>query len=115
MPGPEAATVVGSGRPSRASKVDLRSISLEQTLADFETANARVMDLTQRLLDAVDERRHLRTELELLQIEHARLKAEATGAHAAVAALQQELAAERSSNGYLVARVLRGLRRQIGL
>jgi hypothetical protein len=33
----------------------LDSLSLEQALIDFERANARVIDLTQRLLEASDE------------------------------------------------------------
>ena len=39
---------------------------------NFELANRRVVDLTQRLIDATEERRTVRTELELLRIEHGR-------------------------------------------
>jgi hypothetical protein len=41
----------------------LDSLSLEQALLDFERANARVIDLTQRLLEASDELVELKAEL----------------------------------------------------
>jgi hypothetical protein len=52
------------------------SLSLEQALLDFEVANARVMDLTRRLVDATAAISELNTELQQVRIDHARLKAE---------------------------------------
>jgi hypothetical protein len=50
-----------------ASRLD--QISLEQTLLDFEIANARVVDLTKRLVEATDELIRLRHQTELLRRE----------------------------------------------
>jgi hypothetical protein len=47
----------------------LDQISLEQTLLDFEIANARVVDLTKRLVEATDELIRLRHQTELLRRE----------------------------------------------
>jgi exonuclease VII small subunit len=41
----------------------LDTLSLEQALLDFERANARVIDLTQRLLEASDELIELKAKL----------------------------------------------------
>jgi hypothetical protein len=41
------------------------SLSLEQALLDFERANARVIDLTQRLLEASDELLELKAKLRI--------------------------------------------------
>lgn len=46
--------------------LDLDRVSLEQALRDFEVANARVLDLTQRLI--ASERRRAEVENELLQL-----------------------------------------------
>ena len=43
----------------------LDSLSLEQALIDFERANARVVDLTQRLLEASDEAIELKEKLQI--------------------------------------------------
>jgi uncharacterized protein HemX len=43
---------------------ELDRLSLTQALLDFEVANARVTDLTQRLIDAANEIAALRTELD---------------------------------------------------
>jgi predicted nuclease with TOPRIM domain len=47
----------------------LDSLSLEQALLDFERANARVIDLTQRLLEASDELVELKAELRVTTAE----------------------------------------------
>ncbi len=47
----------------------LDAISLEQALRDVEAANARVLDLTQRLLDSERKRRTLANELEHLRLQ----------------------------------------------
>ncbi|MHB8508789.1 MAG: hypothetical protein ACYDGR_09100 [Candidatus Dormibacteria bacterium] len=46
---------------------EMDMISLEQALVDFEMANRRVTDLTQRLIAATEENRILRKELELMR------------------------------------------------
>ena len=53
---------------------DLDGLSLEQALLDFEVANARVMDLTRRLVEATTTISELSTELQQLKIEQAALK-----------------------------------------
>jgi hypothetical protein len=47
----------------------LDGISLTQALKDFETANARVLDLTQRLLESERQRKSLANELEHLRLQ----------------------------------------------
>jgi predicted nucleic acid-binding Zn-ribbon protein len=46
---------------------EMSALSLEQALIDFEIANARVVDLTQRLVAAGEEIAELRRELEVLR------------------------------------------------
>jgi hypothetical protein len=81
-------TAAPMGEPSRS----LDQISLEQALLDFDVANARVIDLTRRLVEASDELNRLRHEVELLR---------------------PEAAAARGSRAYLLIRRLRGLRRYL--
>ncbi len=59
---------------SSTVSVDLDAVSLQQALRDFEHANARVLDLTHRLVAAekrwrelVDEAEHLRLRLAALE------------------------------------------------
>jgi len=47
---------------------DLDSIALSQALRDVEAANARVIDLTHRLLQSEQQRRALADELERLRL-----------------------------------------------
>src|SRR2546423_1679543 len=53
---------------------EMDELSLRQALVDFDVANARVVDLTQRLVEAQGTISDLRTQLETLRIEHAQLK-----------------------------------------
>lgn len=50
-----------------SNPADLDQISLTQALRDFEIANARVLDLTQRLVASERQRRELENELEQLR------------------------------------------------
>ena len=52
--------------PLNTFPLDLDKVSLEQALRDFEIANARVLDLTQRLI--ASERRRAEVENELQQL-----------------------------------------------
>lgn len=73
---PEAETgAPKANAPPRGSDVDnaLNQISLEQALVDFEIANARVIDLTRRLVEANEELAESKNSLELLRIQHADL------------------------------------------
>lgn len=54
---------------------DIDRLSLEQALRDFEVANARVIDLTQRLIAQTNETNRLRHEVESLRIDHANTSA----------------------------------------
>jgi chromosome segregation ATPase len=49
-------------------------LSLEQALRDFEVANARVLDLTQRLISANDKVVDQQRELDQLRVELAELR-----------------------------------------
>lgn len=59
-----------------ALEAEMNQLSLEQTLRDFEIANARVLDLTQRVVEANRRIAELQTDLQNLRLEHNRLKAE---------------------------------------
>jgi hypothetical protein len=65
-----------SEQPSVKS-LDLNEISLEQSLRDFEVANARVVDLTQRLIALTNQLRDTQDEVERLRIEARSARAEA--------------------------------------
>jgi hypothetical protein len=56
--------------PSDQERVEneMESLSLEQALIDFEVANRRVVDLTNRLVEALEENRVLKRELELMRV-----------------------------------------------
>lgn len=54
--------------------VELDRLSLTQALVDFEVANARVTDLTQRLIDAANEIVALRAELDHRSAQYADLE-----------------------------------------
>jgi hypothetical protein len=54
---------------------EIDRLSLEQALRDFEVANARVVDLTQRLISANDKVVEQQTELDRLRVELAELRA----------------------------------------
>lgn len=53
---------------------ELDELSLRQALVDVEVANSRVLDLTQRLVEAAAANAELRNQLEGLRIEHAQLR-----------------------------------------
>jgi hypothetical protein len=54
-------------QPEASNPADLDRVSLTQALRDFEIANARVLDLTQRLVESERRRRELEHELEQLR------------------------------------------------
>ena len=54
-------------------EAEMDELSLHQALLDFEVANARVLDLTQRLVESEAMIIELRKELESLRIEYAQL------------------------------------------
>jgi hypothetical protein len=53
---------------------EIDRLSLEQALRDFEVANARVIDLTQRLISANDKVVAQQQELDRLQVELTQLR-----------------------------------------
>lgn len=73
-------TSTGVERPPRTEPTptelerSLDRLSLTQALRDFEVANARVVDLTQRLIAASNELVEVRRELESLRREHDELR-----------------------------------------
>lgn len=70
----------GTAEPDVTAYVDLQEkldrLSLDQALVDAEIANARVIDLTQRLLESRQEIGALQSSLERLQVEFRELKQE---------------------------------------
>ena len=76
-PVPDVGDAGGSGvlhtpQPELGRTVD--ELSLEQALLDVDVANARVLDLTQRLVELSRHNSQLRTELEHLRLEYAQLR-----------------------------------------
>ena len=53
---------------------EMDQLSLEQALLDFEVANARVLDLTQRLVELANVNNGQRAEIEHLRLELAALR-----------------------------------------
>jgi hypothetical protein len=58
--------------PQLTDEID--RLSLEQALLDFEVANARVLDLTHRLIEMAAVNNGLRAEIEQLRLEIAALR-----------------------------------------
>lgn len=81
----------------------LDRINLTQALLDFEIANARVLDLTSRVVDA--NKRVLK-----LQAQADESRAALDGAHAGVVELERRLAEVEGSTSYRAARKLGSLR-----
>ncbi|HEX8699181.1 MAG TPA: hypothetical protein VF815_10120 [Myxococcaceae bacterium] len=64
-------TIIGSTpqeKDSRSNTADLDRVNLVQALRDFEIANARVLDLTQRLIESERRRKDVENELEQLRL-----------------------------------------------
>lgn len=57
-----------------ALREEIDRLSLEQALRDFEVANARVVDLTQRLISANDKAVDQQLQLDKLRVELAELR-----------------------------------------
>jgi hypothetical protein len=68
--------VVEAPEADASLQAQMDGLSLEQALLDFEVANARVLDLTRRLVDSTATISQLSTDLQQLQIDHASLKAQ---------------------------------------
>jgi hypothetical protein len=69
-PAPGSATRAGeAARPSLSSELD--TLSLQQALVDFEIANARVLDLTARLVALHEDNVRLARELEAVSSAYA--------------------------------------------
>lgn len=72
--GTEPRPVRAATPPATEIEHELDRLSLAQALRDFDVANARVMDLTQRLIAAGDELKFLREEMEGLRRQHDELR-----------------------------------------
>ena len=77
----------------------LDGISLQRALIDFDVANARVIDLTHRYVEATEEIKRLRHDLETLRIQHGSVVA--------------ELDRTRSTKAYRIAQRIWALRRAL--
>jgi hypothetical protein len=75
-------------------------LSLHQALLDFEVANARVLDLTRRLMEAQAEIVELRAQVDTLRLQYGEL--------------QQVHEAMKSSNAFRTASRIWALRNAIG-
>ena len=78
---------------------ELDRLSLDQALVDVEIATGRVIDLTQRLVEATDMTRELQAEVEALKQERA--------------ALEQQLVEIRSTKAFRTASRLWALRQAL--
>jgi hypothetical protein len=76
-----------------AFPVDLDRVSLQQALRDFELANARVLDLTQRLIASEKRRTELENELNQLKVAREPRQSEPQGAIGVALKLVNRLAA----------------------
>lgn len=72
--------------------VDVATLNLEQSLVDFEIANARVVDLTQRLTSISSDLLSLRAENERYRLQARTLEHEAAVARAELADIRGALA-----------------------
>ena len=71
----EATNMGSAQQPSQQegrSPADLDRVSLTQALRDFEIANARVLDLTQRLIESERRRRDIEHEFEQFRMQLSR-------------------------------------------
>lgn len=91
-----------------ALTAEMTSISLDQALRDFEVANARVLDLTARLVTTTQALAAAEEELARLRGASAGLEARVEGAEGALAALHASRAVRAARLG---SRVVRRLRR----
>ena len=87
--------------PRADFQAEIDALSLSQALIDVEIANGRVVDLTQRLIEALDTNVRLREDLEQLRGEHQELQ---RVHHGAVTSRAYRLAEKVSA----VRRMLRG-------
>lgn len=85
-----------------AASLDMDRVSLEQALRDFEIANARVIDLTQRVITLTEQLRAAQHECEQLRIEVRAARGEAAASEAI-----------RRSKAYRAAQQLGNLRAMI--
>ena len=90
-----------AGREPEELERELDRLSLDQALRDFEIANARVVDLTQRLVDLGHEVTALREQL--------------VGAQEALVDARRENEAIRASMTFKLAALVRRLRERIRL
>jgi len=88
-----------AGSPAGVER-GLDRLSLEQALRDFEIANARTIDLTQRLIDASKE--------------ISRLRGQVVEAQEQAAATRAENAALRASTTYRLVELSTKIRRRLG-
>ena len=79
----------------------LDNLSLQQALVDFEIANARVLDLTRRLMEAHAENSELRAELDRVRLGQQEL--------------QQQHDAMKSSVAFRWAKKIWALRNAVGV
>lgn len=97
--------------------IDLNDISLEQALIDFEVANARVIDLTQRLTSMNRELITARTDLETYKIrsrdEAAALRAELATVSYDLQHLREHVALLQRSKSFRLLRLLGRVRAEV--
>lgn|GEM_PF-6878473 len=71
----QRAKQVSAAAPSADLDREIDRLSLAQALRDFEVANSRVIDLTQRLISANERADTVQRDLDSLRTEHAVLQA----------------------------------------
>jgi hypothetical protein len=106
----EGATVAGDRDDAAPIEETLDRLSLRQALLDFEVANARVLDLTSRLVDAQQEVAELRRG----HTEQAAAGADVDGLRADLADVTFRYDEILRSRTYRLALVLRRIRERLG-
>ncbi len=89
----------------------LDRLNLTQALLDFELANARVLDLTARLVESNKRVLSLQTNADIVNAERDAATKGLDGARVDIAELQRRLAEIEASNTYRAARTLSSLGR----
>jgi predicted nucleic acid-binding Zn-ribbon protein len=101
----DGASVAASDRPdAEVLREQMDALSLEQALIDAEVANARVVDLTARLVESNRRVTELTAQISELRSDAVRIQAEAgaevDAVHAEMAAHDAYLNEQRSSQAY---------------
>lgn len=103
-----------NGVDAKETEKDLDSLVLSQALVDFEVANARVVDLTQRLMEATESRVASTGELTALRAQYEALAAEKARLAEQHQALTDEYERLLSTKAYKLVKAVWSVHRAFG-